>query len=51
MFIRVPSDLKAWLSQQSELHGSSQNSEAIRAIRERMERVQAKAERREGEAA
>lgn len=37
--MRFPADIKDWLQAQAELHGSSQNSEAIRAIRERMERV------------
>lgn len=37
--MRFPQDVKAWLQAQAELHGSSQNSETIRAIRERMERV------------
>lgn len=37
--MRLPQDVKAWLQAQAELHGSSQNSEAIRAIRERMDRI------------
>lgn len=35
---RIPPDLKSWLAQQAERYGTSQNSEIIRAIRERMER-------------
>lgn len=37
--MRFPQDIKTWLQAQAELHGSSQNSEAIRAIRERMDRI------------
>lgn len=37
--IRFPADVKAWLVDQARLNGSSQNSEVIRAIRERMERT------------
>lgn len=37
--IRLPEDLKAWLAMQAQANGSSQNSEVIRAIRERMERT------------
>jgi poly(3-hydroxybutyrate) depolymerase len=43
--MRFPQDVKAWLQAQADLHGSSQNSEAIRAIRERMDRI---ADQREG---
>jgi hypothetical protein len=45
--MRFPQDVKAWLEAQAELHGSSQNSEAIRAIRERMERVAGRSENNE----
>lgn len=38
--IRLPVDVKAFVDQQAEKFGSSQNSEIIRAVRERMERVQ-----------
>lgn len=41
--IRFPADVKAWLAEQAEKNASSQNSEVIRAIRERMEREQATA--------
>ena len=34
--IRFPADVKAWLVAQAEKNGSSQNSEVIRAVRERM---------------
>lgn len=37
--LRLPGDVKAWLEREAAKHGSSQNSEVIRAIRERMERV------------
>jgi len=39
--VRMPHDLKLWIERQSRRNGSSQNSEVIRAIRERMERVEA----------
>ncbi|WP_299907692.1 Arc family DNA-binding protein [uncultured Paracoccus sp.] len=39
--IRFPADVKAWLADQARLNGSSQNSEVIRAVRERMERAEA----------
>lgn len=37
--LRLPVDIKLFLDAQAELNASSQNSEIIRAIRERMERV------------
>lgn len=37
--LRLPTDLKAWLNAEAEKNGASQNSEVIRAIRERMERI------------
>ena len=36
--LRLPSDLKAWIAAQAEQNASSQNSEIVRAVRERMER-------------
>jgi len=38
MQLRLPPEVKLWLSKQSKRNGSSQNSEIIRAIRERMDR-------------
>lgn len=38
MQLRLPDDLKAWLAAEADRNGSSQNSEVIRALRERMER-------------
>lgn len=38
--IRVPADLKAWLRSEATKHRSSMNSEIIRAVRERMEKVE-----------
>lgn len=38
--LRLPADVKGFIATQSEKNGSSQNSEIIRAVRERMERVQ-----------
>jgi len=37
--LRLPPDLKDWIAAQAEANLSSQNSEIIRAIRERMERT------------
>lgn len=38
MQVRLPPDLKLWLNKQANKNGSSQNSEIIRALRERMDR-------------
>lgn len=38
MQVRLPDELKAWIAAQSDKNGSSQNSEVIRAVRERMDR-------------
>lgn len=42
--IRIPADIREWLIAQSRENGSSQTSEVIRAIRERMDRVKRTAE-------
>ena len=42
--LRLPDDLKAWLAAEAERNGSSQNSEVIRAIRERKDRSAATSE-------
>jgi hypothetical protein len=39
MQLRLPVELKDWIAVQANLNTSSQNSEIIRAIRERMERT------------
>lgn len=39
MKIRLPLDLKAWLATEAARNGASQNSEIVRALRERMERT------------
>ena len=39
MQLRLPPDLKAWLAEQAEKNGASQNSEVIRCVRERMDRT------------
>jgi hypothetical protein len=39
LHVRLPADLKAWLAKEAARNGSSQNSEIIRALRERMERL------------
>jgi hypothetical protein len=38
MLIRVPRDIKAWLEQEARRNLSSQASEIVRSVRERMER-------------
>lgn len=38
--LRLPPDLKAWIAEQAEKHGNSQNAEIVRAVRERAERAQ-----------
>lgn len=39
VFLRLPADVKLWIVKQAKKNGSSQNSEIIRSIRDRMERV------------
>ncbi|MGY6697873.1 MAG: ribbon-helix-helix domain-containing protein [Roseinatronobacter sp.] len=39
MQLRLPPDLKAWIEAEAAKNGASQNSEVIRAIRDRMERT------------
>lgn len=39
MQLRLPPDLKAWLKDQAEKNGASQNSEVIRALRTAMDRT------------
>ncbi|WP_374300006.1 Arc family DNA-binding protein [Paracoccus sp. (in: a-proteobacteria)] len=39
--LRLPVDLKERIAAQAKMNGSSQNSEIVRAVRERMERVEA----------
>ena len=36
--VRLPRDVKKWLVEQAEANASSQTSEIVRAVRERMER-------------
>jgi hypothetical protein len=38
LWIRIPPDLKRWLEEESDRNFGSQNSEVVRALRERMER-------------
>lgn len=40
--VRLPTDLKEWIAAQSQINRSSQNSEVVRAVRERKERVEMK---------
>lgn len=39
--LRLPPELKTWIADQAVLNGSSQNSEIVRAVRERMDRQEA----------
>jgi len=41
--LRLPPDLKSWIEAQAEANAVSQNSEIVRAIRERMERTETQA--------
>lgn len=41
--LRLPAELKDWIAAQAALNGSSQNSEIVRAVRERMEKTEANA--------
>jgi len=36
--LRLPPDLKSWIEEQAAANAASQNSEIVRAIRERMQR-------------
>jgi predicted HicB family RNase H-like nuclease len=45
--LRLPRDLRTWLESEAQKNGASQNSEVIRALRERMERVTATSNRSE----
>lgn len=38
MQLRLPADLKAWIAEQADRNGASQNAEIVRTIRERMDR-------------
>lgn len=38
LMLRLPPDAKAWVEKQAEKHATSQNSEIVRSIRERMDR-------------
>lgn len=40
MQLRLPPDLKAWIKDEAERNGCSQNSEVIRAIRAAMARTE-----------
>lgn len=40
--LRLPAEVKAWLSAEAERNGSSQNSEVIRALRAAMARSDAR---------
>jgi Arc-like DNA binding domain len=38
--VRLPRDVKQWLAEEAANNASSQTSEIVRAVRERMQRVQ-----------
>jgi hypothetical protein len=40
IMVRLPRDVKDWLAEQAAANASSQTSEIVRAMRERMQRVQ-----------
>lgn len=37
--VRLPPDLKAFVAREAQANGASQNSEVVRALRERMDRL------------
>jgi len=39
MKIRLPAECKAWIEEQAERNGASLNSEIVRAVRDRMDRM------------
>jgi predicted HicB family RNase H-like nuclease len=39
MVVRIPRDVKSWLEEEAARTGASQNSEVIRALRERQQKV------------
>lgn len=39
--LRLPTDVSRWLREEAEINACSQNSEVVRALRERMIRVEA----------
>jgi Arc-like DNA binding domain len=41
LLVRVPVEIRTWLRAQSRRNASSQNSEIVRAVRERMDREKA----------
>ena len=46
--LRLPIDVKDWIAAQAKASGASQNSEIVRAVRERMERKQKDLEQARG---
>lgn len=40
MQLRLPEDLKKWIESQAVRNGCSQNSEIVRAVRDRMEQAE-----------
>ncbi|MFD0978044.1 Arc family DNA-binding protein [Tropicimonas aquimaris] len=38
--LRLPPELKDWIAHQAQRNNASQNSEIVRAVRERMERTE-----------
>lgn len=48
--LRLPPDMKSWIEEQAEANAASQNSEIVRAVRERMQRENIEAIRAEANA-
>ncbi len=46
IMVRLPRDVKTWLAEQAAENASSQTSEIVRAVRERMVRQQSEANHR-----
>lgn len=38
LMLRLPPEIKVWIEEQATKHATSQNSEIVRSVRERMER-------------
>lgn len=40
LMVRLPMDVKSWLEREATRNGASQNSEIVRSLRERMDRLE-----------
>ena len=44
--VRFPPGMRGWIAEQAAMNASSMNSEIVRAVRERMDRIDASLEKR-----